>query len=66
MDICICDFLSLVYGVDGIPLAYVILKIEESDHQTVFQYLINKCVASVPLSGLSHDTDKLSVYQLIV
>ena len=51
-------FLSCTFGVDGVPLSYVIRAEDEADRVTMFHDFADKCVACAPLTGPAFDADK--------
>ena len=60
------NYLSSGFGVDGVPLNYVIRINDAPDHTTVFQDFTDKCVACSPLTGPAFDADKRKVHQILV
>ena len=60
------NFLSCAFGVDGVPLSYVIRAEDEADRTTMFHDFADKCVACAPLTGPAFDADKRTVHQFMV
>ena len=60
------NFLSCAFGVDGVPLSYVIRAEDEADRVTMFHDFADKCVACAPLTGPAFDADKRTVHQFMV
>ena len=60
------NYLSSAFGVDGVPLNYVIRLNDAPDHATAFLDFTDKCVACAPLQGPAFDADKRKVHQIIV
>ena len=60
------NFLSCAFGVDGIPLSYVIRSEDAPDRATMFHDFADKCVACAPLNGPAFDADKRTVHQFMV
>ena len=60
------NFLSCAFGVDGVPLSYVIRAEDAPDRTTVFHDFADKCVACAPLTGPAFDADKRTVHQFMV
>ena len=60
------NYLSAAFGVDGVPLNYIIRINDAPDHTTVFQDFTDKCVACAPLIGPAFDADKRKVHQIIL
>ena len=58
--------LSSGFGVDGIPLSYVIRKEEISEPDAGFSDFTEKCVACSHLQGLAYNEDNRQVHQYIV
>ena len=60
------NYLSSGFGVDGVPLSYVIRKEENPKADAVYSDFTEKCVACAPLQGPAYDADKRQVHQYIV
>lgn len=60
------NYLSCIYGVDGVPLVYVIRENDSPDRNTVFSDFTDKTIACAELSGPAFDADKRKVHQIIV
>ena len=60
------NYLLSGFGVDGVPLNYVICINNAPDHTTVFQDFTDKFVACSPLTGPAFDADKRKVHQILV
>ena len=59
------NFLSSAFGVDKVPLTYIIRENKAPDHTTTYTDFLDRCVACAPLSGPAFDADKRKVHQLI-
>ena len=58
--------LSILQGVLGVPLVYVIREeIEDPDPNEVFGTFTEECIAKCPLTGPSFEADARTVHQLI-
>ena len=60
------NYLNSAYGVDGVPLAYVIRSNFLPDRTTTFNDFNEEAIACAPLSGPAFDADKRRVHQLMV
>ena len=60
------NYLSSTYGVDGVPLSYVIRDNDAPDRMTAFSDFNERATACAPLSGAAFDADKRRVHQLMV
>lgn len=60
------NYLSSAYGVDGVPLNYVIRDDEAPDHVTLFTDFTDKCIACAPMTGPAYEADKRQVHQYVV
>ena len=60
------NYLLSGFGVDGVPLNYIICINDNPDHNTVFQDFTDKCVACAPLTGPAFDANKRKVHQILV
>ena len=60
------NYLSSTYGVDGVPLVYVIRPNDAPDRTTTFSDFNERAVANAPLTSPAFDADKRRVHQLIV
>ena len=60
------NYLSSTYGVDGVPLSYVIRDNDAPDRMTAFTDFNERAIACAPLSGAAFDADKRRVHQLMV
>ena len=60
------NYLSSTYGVDGVPLVYVIRPNDAPDRTTTFADFNERAIACAPLRGAAFDADKRRVHQLMV
>ena len=60
------NYLSSGFGVDGVPLSYVIRRNEVPDHAGTYPDFQDKCVACAPLVGAAFNADKRTVHQMMV
>ena len=60
------NYLSSGFGVDGVPLSYVIRRNSVPDHDGTFQDFQDECIACAPLVGPAFDADKRTVHQMMV
>ena len=60
------NYLSSGFGVDGVPLSYVIRKEEDPDPDAEYSDFTDRCTACAPLQGPAYDADKRKVHQYIV
>ena len=60
------NYLSSAFGVDGVPLSYIIRANDDPDHSTTFTDFTDECIACTPLSGPVFDADKRQVHQFLV
>ena len=59
------NLLSVLYGVGGVPLSYVIRAVENADPDMDYSNFEEECVARCPLVGPKYEADARKVHQLI-
>ena len=60
------NYLNSTYGVDGVPLSYVIRPNDAADRVTTFTDFNDRAIACAPLTGPAFEADKRRVHQLLV
>ena len=58
--------LSILHGISGVPLSYVVREESEDDSETEYETFEEQCIARCPLSGPNFEADAKQVHQLIV
>jgi hypothetical protein len=58
--------LSMIYGVMGVPLSYVIREVETPDEDETYDTFVEETIARAPLSGTAFEADARQVHQLVV
>jgi hypothetical protein len=58
--------LSLIPGVNGVPLSYVIRKVETPEPGEKYGTFTEECVARAPLKGAAFEADSRQAHQLIL
>lgn len=59
------NMLSILLGVFGVPLAYVIRETEEPEEGEEFGTFVEECIAKCPLEGPKFEADARKVHQII-
>lgn len=60
------NYLLSAFGVDGVPLSYVIRSSDSPDHDGTFADFTDECTACAPLNRPAFDANKRQVHQMIV
>ena len=60
------NYLSSIYGVDGVPLSYIIRPNDAPDRTTTFSDFNERAIACAPLNGAAFEADKRQVHQIMV
>jgi hypothetical protein len=60
------NMLSLIPGVNGVPLSYVIRKVATPEPGEVYGTFTEECVARAPLTGAAFEADSRQAHQLIL
>lgn len=58
--------LSIMHGVRGVPLLYVIREDEEPSAEATFETFIEESIAKCPLEGPKFEADSKTVHQMVV
>ena len=60
------NMLSILIGVQGVPLLYVIREVEDPPEDAVYDNFTEMCIARCPLTGPKFEADARKVHQIIV
>ena len=60
------NYLSTMFGINGVPLSYVIRENDVPDHDGEHADFMQESIACAPLEGTPYEADRATVFQLLI